>query len=97
MSYQLIFTPGQTEPVKTPREKQPKLEEMQQAVGGYIQMACQVKVDGLLAQVWVDEEGLLKGKPINVPLMLWLTQLGYRGQAFVGPALVLVGKKALAT
>ena len=37
------------------------LEEMQAAVGGYIERVVIPKV----GEMYVDEEGLLKGKPIN--------------------------------
>lgn len=97
MAYQLIFRPGKSEPERTERLTPPTLAEMQEAVGGLIQGACELHVDGLKAQVWVDEEGLLKANPkTNIALMEWLSRHGIRlHQPLVGPALVLVGRKAL--
>jgi hypothetical protein len=95
MAYQLIFRPGKSEPERTERLTRPTLAEMQAAVGGLIQGACELHVDGLKAQVWVDEEGLLKPKPqVNIPLLEWLAKHGVRlRQPLVGPALVLVGSE----
>lgn len=56
--YERISVAGTREEVN----RMMKLEEMQQAVGGYIEM-----VPTTLPNKWliVDEEGLLKDKPIN--------------------------------
>jgi hypothetical protein len=97
MSYQLIFTPGQMSPVRTERTTKPSLKEMQKAVGGLIELAYEGRVDGLVCQVWVDEEGLLKARPhTNLGLLDWMVSKGIRPREnFVGPALVLVGGKAI--
>ena len=42
------------------------LEQLQEGVGGYIQLMPQcVEVNGVTCDVYVDEEGLLKGRDIN--------------------------------
>jgi len=51
-------------------EKEPTLEELQEIVGGYIQMVT--SNDGT-ADIIMDEEGKLKGKEINMDATeLWL-------------------------
>lgn len=42
-----------------------ELEELQQAVGGYIEIAGNLEKDGRLYDIIVDEEGLMKNLPIN--------------------------------
>lgn len=41
------------------------LEQLQKLVGGYIEVIRQVPYEGRLATMIVDEEGLLKNKPVN--------------------------------
>lgn len=61
------------------------LEEMQQAVGGYIEMVHLPSGRVLV----VNEEGLLKGLPENPRAsMLWQTEFGVANGNIVGAALV---------
>ena len=44
------------------KDKTPTLEELQEMVGGYIQVVRSADTE---KQIIIDEEGKLKGKPIN--------------------------------
>ena len=69
------------------KDKAPNLEELQDMVGGLIQV-IQLKDK----QIIVDEEGKLKGKEFNVEATeLW--NVGY--DVIVGDAVVLSGKAVL--
>lgn len=54
---------GQT--IRQERDDAPTLEELQAAVGGYIELV-HVYYRGVPCQMFVDEEGLLKKLPRNV-------------------------------
>lgn len=59
------------------------LQDMQSAVGGYIEPAGAVKYKGEDMTVLADEEGLLKDKNVN----LWC--LAYLGTTVVGDVLLV--------
>mgnify|MGYP003139922373 FL=1 len=67
------------------KDEKPTLEKCQEFVGGYIEIIF--TSDG--RQIVVDEEGLLKGKPINVDA----TEEANR--TIVGDAMVLSGEARL--
>jgi len=60
---------------------EPSLEELQQAVGGFIELVPTPTLPGHI--MVVDEEGLLKGRPLNQKATL----IAFRN--IVGPAVVL--------
>ena len=66
------------------KDEKPTLEECQEFVGGYIEIVHYGN-----KQIVVDEEGLLKGKPINVDA----TEEANR--TIVGDAMVLSGEARL--
>ena len=69
------------------KDKAPNLEELQDMVGGIIQV---IQLED--KQIIVDEEGKLKGKEFNVEATeLW--NVGY--DVIVGDAVVLSGKAVL--
>ena len=45
-------------------EKEPSLEQLQKAVGGYIEVV-KVRFEGKIRDAYVNEEGLLKQLPYN--------------------------------
>jgi hypothetical protein len=49
----------------TTHEGTPSLADLQSAVGGYIE-AIRLQSDDLSAVLWVNEEGKLRGLPVNV-------------------------------
>lgn len=56
----LIRVDGTTETVNPKNGKRWTLEELQTLVGGYIELLPRLQI-----QILVDEEGLLKQKPVN--------------------------------
>lgn len=75
----IVIRANGTEAEVKPKGKRLSLEEMQAAVGGYIE---RVTIRG--GEIYVDEEGLLKGLPLNQKA----SELA--GRDLVGNALVLV-------
>ena len=78
-------------------EKEPTLEELQEIVGGYIQIVT--SKDGT-ADIIMDEEGKLKGKEINMDATeLWLGKERARNvlnfDVIVGDVAVCRGKARL--
>lgn len=47
------------------REGKPSLEDLQAAVGGYVQVIPPLSRDGDEAVIWMDEEGKVKGIRVN--------------------------------
>ena len=66
------------------KDEKPTLEEWQEFVGGYIEIVHYGN-----KQIVVDEEGLLKGKPINVDAP------EEANRTIVGDAMVLSGEARL--
>ena len=75
------------------KDGEPTLEAMQEAVGGYIEVVYAENGD----QIILDEEGRLKGKPINEDASEhWLGDRWDNDTAnIVGDAIVLSGKARL--
>lgn len=82
MKNYIIHTDGTIEPIVLRNPKEISLEEMQKAVGGYIERVGTY----LDCSVWANEEGLLKGLPLNVRA----SELCYR--PIVGDVLVVEEK-----
>jgi hypothetical protein len=73
--------------------KKPKLEMLQQLVGGYIEL-IKVQYEGKLRDGYVDEEGLLKMLPVNSRAMEMDHLKMYRGgMPIVGNLVVWVPDK----
>ena len=66
------------------------LEDMQKAVGGYIEVVARVGFNERFAVVLGDEEAKLKETPINMCGTLWLNSHGFK--QVVHGDLVLVGQ-----
>lgn len=82
----LIRANGQTEIVRPKNNKKFSLEELQGFVGGYIEV---VNTNGKTV-MYVDEEGKLKGKPINsVATRLMHQSYVDMGDCVVGDALLI--------
>lgn len=62
MKMTLIKVDG-TREVLAERDSNPTLDELQKAVGGYIERVCMPET--FTAQLWANEEGLLVGLPLN--------------------------------
>ncbi len=71
-----------------PCDEQMNLEEMQKFVGGYIEA---VPARTLNCSLVVDEESLLKSKPLNKPATEMMHHK-YVGQQLRGDALLIKGK-----
>jgi hypothetical protein len=72
----------------------PTLTEMQQAVGGYIELIPRFeRYEGLNCAVFGDEEGKLKGKPVNEQATKkWAQNFpGPINDVLVGDIFVIVG------
>jgi Domain of unknown function (DUF3846) len=85
--------PDGTTTVYVTEDKQPKLEKLQELVGGYIER-IKVKYDGKTRDAYLDEEGLIKvpRAPVNEPIMR-LAALHYTSgltQPLVGNAVIWV-------
>lgn len=72
------------EPYTGPR---PSLEQLQKAVGGYIERV-KVRYDGRVREAYVNEEGLIEGLPFNATATRLVSEFGYG--AIVGTIAVLV-------
>ena len=74
-------------------DKEPTLKEMQEFVGGYIEIVYAPNGDHII----LNEEGKLKGLPINYEATKhWVgDNSGYDGDYIVGNALILQGKARL--
>jgi hypothetical protein len=80
----------------TPLERLPTLEEMQRAVGGYIETVPYLdQYDGKPCVAFCNEEGKLKAEPINDRATgLWVQALKRRNMV---PNDILVGAIAIVT
>lgn len=66
------------------------LTELQEAVGGYIEIVP-IAEDVIMV---IDEEGKLKGKPPNaLASVIWWASYGSTDDPIVGPALLCSGKE----
>ena len=81
----LLIRADGTEQVLKPRGKKFALDELQKAVGGYIELVP-VRLPGR-KKMWVDEEGLFKGSPMNVKATQIATENGFPGP-LVGDVLI---------
>ena len=94
MAWQKIMSEnGEYQPIiYNPPEHKPTLEQMQEFVGGYIQMVTNKAGD----QFIIDEEGRLKGKPVNPDASeMWLGEDWSESDDFknlVGDVMVLQGE-----
>jgi hypothetical protein len=80
----LLIKPDGTQATVTPADgKRFTLEEMQKHIGGYIEVVGHVYAHWGHRAVIADEEGLLKGLPVNQAVT---DMLGYK---IVGNALVI--------
>ena len=78
-----------------PRE--PTLEELQAAVGGYIEV-LQIRWLGRPGLMVLDEQGKLKGKPVNFKADEIARTAGLATwDVIVGDVVVLVGKEVMLT
>jgi hypothetical protein len=75
-----------TQPVYRFIDEKMSLEKVQKLVGGYIQEVYGGNPD---VQYWVNEEGLMRGLPLNEEASEIL------GQPIVGPLVTLAGKSKL--
>ena len=85
----IVFPDGSTEPMPELEARSPaRLKQLQEAVGGYIEMIHGHPMTPDRLALLVDEEGMLKGLAVN--------ELGsmMAGQVIVGP-LVIVPMAAL--
>jgi Domain of unknown function (DUF3846) len=78
--------------VFTETEKSPDLKLLQELVGGYIEY-CKCEFNGRKSTMIVDEEGLIKQKPINgrATRMVRALPPAIAPSLIVGDAVVLVG------
>lgn len=94
----IVQEPGQPA-TRRPASSSPTLEAMQRMVGGYIELYAEGRTPaGELVQVFVDEDGLCKRRPVENPeaLLLITTLLHKRfRQMPVGNVVVLVGRDVL--
>ena len=71
-------------------DRQPRLKELQDLVGGLIQV---VYADDGKTQIVMDEEGKIKGKPINLEATgVWFPDQYILPDVIVGDAVVLTKK-----
>lgn len=72
--------------------KKPTLNEVQVAVGGYVELIA-MYWNGEPAQMYVNEEGRLKDLPVNevATKVLWLAK-GHLYPPVVGDVVILAGK-----
>jgi hypothetical protein len=77
--------------------KQPSLEELQAAVGGYIEGVNITKYDGEDAVAFCNEEGKLKRLPMNQKATrAWRDALGFEpGDILVGDVAIVTGDDEL--
>ena len=74
------------------KEDKPTLEQLQKMVGGYIEVVTAKNGD----QIILDEEGRLKGKPLNEDASeYWLGDDWDEYNNIVGDAVILSGKAKL--
>ena len=66
----------------------PSLEEAQRLVGGYVQL-LQLDAD---TQMLIDEEGKIKGKPVNTQATDMASPTLFFGDVVVGDVVLLRGK-----
>ena len=67
-----------------PKDKKISLKEMQELVGGYIELGQTITIDNQLHYILVDEEGILKRRPINHGFY-WSYGTEYRGTVICVP------------
>lgn len=67
-----------------PKDKKISLKEMQELVGGYIEMGQTMTIDNQPHTIFVDEEGIPKGRPINHGFY-WSYGTEYRGTVICVP------------
>lgn len=87
MTYTTLDVDGTEAPMKM-RGKKPTLEEMQAVVGGYIE---RVSFKG--GEMWVNEDGLGLGLPVNVKATELAQTGAFAGNVIVGRVLVSRFKK----
>lgn len=66
----VIVSPANTIAIVIIEKGGPSLEQLQTAVGGYIELV-KVRYQGRIREAYVNEEGLLKGMPINQKASGW--------------------------
>jgi hypothetical protein len=72
-------------------ESEPTLRELQEAVGGFIEMVPGItSYEGRPCDAVCDEEGLLKGKEVNVEITELAQKGGYPG-FIVGNVAIVIG------
>lgn len=79
----LIKSNGEESYVEPKNGHEFTLEELQGLVGGYIEM---VPLSGQI--IVCDEEGLLKGLPVNKRATIVARALGWSGDSFVGNVVI---------
>ncbi len=100
MPCKAVFLPDAIEPVIERVTAPPELDNMQGAVGnGMVQLVSSFKLrEAFPVQVFVNEEGRLKGMRINVLGTEFLRQYDARYRAeppLVGPVVILCGSAAI--
>ncbi len=93
-----IFNPGSDGPYSITVDNPPILAEMQAWVGGYVELVSHFKhaIRHIPMQVYVNEEGRIRGLPNNIAGTAWLIQNGvWVDGGIVGPIVVLTGERAV--
>jgi hypothetical protein len=87
MNTLVIIQPDGTETRETYTGDEPELEQLQRIVGGLIELV-RVRHDGRDCDAFINEEGKLRGLPINEPATeLWA---GRHYDVLVGPIAICV-------
>jgi len=86
-----IYIKADNSSIRIEETKRLTLEQLQEAVGGYIERVP-VKVNGKRAWMWVNEEGKLRGLPIN-DLATATTAASGTPQLIVGDVVITLGVK----
>lgn len=72
----LVIKPDGTEQRAPYTGKSPKLETLQEHVGGYIELV-RVRYDGKIRQAYMNDSGLLDGLPPNDKATRYAREAGY--------------------
>lgn len=85
----LLIIEPQGKKIRYKFDNEPSLTQLQSFVGGYIERV-RVKVDGKWRDAFLDEEGMMKGRMVNIEFRKMMVDSYERDdvQMFVGPVAI---------